>query len=62
MAVVANQRPDLFAFIKPKVAVTDMIRASKFTSAGGGIVDFGNTFAEEGAVEYLMKYSPYHNV
>lgn len=62
MAVVANQRPDLFRMVKPMVAVTDMVRVAEFTSARAGIVDYGNANSGDGSVQYLMRYSPYHNV
>lgn len=63
MAVVANQRPDLFRLIKIKVAVTDMVRFPKFTNGKAWNPEYGNPETiEQGAGDYLMKYSPYHNV
>lgn len=56
----ANQRPDLYAGMVSQVPVTDMLRFQKFTIGHFWCSDFGN--ADEGGVDYLLKYSPLHNI
>jgi prolyl oligopeptidase len=60
VTAVANQRPDLFAGVIGQVPVTDMLRYQLFTGGYMWADEYGN--ANEGAADYLMKYSPLHTV
>lgn len=56
-----TQRPDLFKAVICGVPVLDMIRYHKFDGGQLWIPEYG--FAEnKEEFEYLIKYSPYHNV
>lgn len=61
VSVVANQRPDLFALVQCRVPVTDMLRYQKFTAGSAWIDEYGSS-DDKGTVDYLLKYSPLHNV
>lgn len=55
------QRPDLFCATFPMVGVLDMLRYHKFTIGWGWAVEYGSSdYAEQ--FEYLIKYSPLHNI
>lgn len=56
-----TQRPDLFKVALPAVGVLDMLRYHKFTVGWGWIVEYGSSDNKED-FEYLIKYSPLHNV
>lgn len=62
VAACMVQRPDLFGSVICRVPVIDMLRYHKFTAGPYWVGEYGN--AEEGAeqFDYLMTYSPLHNV
>ena len=55
------QRPELFAVALPQVGVLDMLRYHKFTVGWGWVVEYGSSDKEED-FNYLIKYSPLHNL
>lgn len=56
-----TQRPDLFKVALPAVGVLDMLRYHKFTVGWGWVVEYGSSANEED-FDYLIKYSPLHNI
>lgn len=57
-----TQRPDLFKVALPAVGVLDMLRYHTFTAGAGWAYDYGTSEQSKEMFEYLLKYSPVHNV
>ena len=62
VGAVMTQRPDLIKVALPAVGVLDMLRYHQFTAGAGWAYDYGT--ADEGPemFQYLLGYSPYHNL
>lgn len=56
-----TQRPELFKVAIPAVGVLDMLRYHKFTIGWGWAVEYGSSDKKD-QFDYLIKYSPIHNV
>jgi prolyl oligopeptidase len=57
-----TQRPDLFQVALPGVGVLDMLRYHTFTAGAGWAYDYGTAEDSKEMFEYLLRYSPVHNV
>lgn len=57
-----TQRPELFKVALPAVGVLDMLRYHTFTAGAGWAYDYGTSEQSKEMFEYLLKYSPVHNV
>lgn len=57
-----TQRPELFRVALPAVGVLDMLRYHKFTAGAGWAYDYGTADDNKEMFNYLLKYSPVHNV
>lgn len=57
-----TQRPDLMAVALPAVGVLDMLRYHEFTAGAGWAYDYGTADDSKEMFEYLLGYSPYHNL
>ncbi len=57
-----TQRPDLMKVALPAVGVLDMLRYHTFTSGAGWAYDYGTSEENKEMFEYLLGYSPVHNV
>lgn len=57
-----TQRPDLMKVALPAVGVLDMLRYHTFTAGAGWAYDYGTAEDNKDMFEYLMGYSPVHNV
>ncbi|MBW6501882.1 MAG: prolyl oligopeptidase family serine peptidase [Bacteroidales bacterium] len=62
VGAVMTQRPDLFKVALPAVGVLDMLRYHKFTAGAGWAYDYGTSDDNPEMFEYLLGYSPVHNV
>lgn len=56
-----TQRPELFKVALPAVGVLDMLRYHKFTVGWGWVVEYGSS-DKKTDFDYLIKYSPLHNI
>uniref|UniRef100_A0A0N5CCI0 Prolyl endopeptidase n=1 Tax=Strongyloides papillosus TaxID=174720 RepID=A0A0N5CCI0_STREA len=59
-AVVSRYRPDLFGSVIMDSPLTDMVRYLKLNFAITWLAEFGNPNRK--GLDYLLKYSPYHNI
>ncbi|MEZ9654199.1 prolyl oligopeptidase family protein [Vibrio splendidus] len=57
-----TQRPELFKVALSAVGVLDMLRYHTFTSGEGWAYDYGTSAQSKEMFEYLLGYSPVHNV
>ncbi|MEZ8819568.1 prolyl oligopeptidase family protein [Vibrio sp. 10N.222.54.A1] len=57
-----TQKPELFQVALPAVGVLDMLRYHTFTSGEGWAYDYGTSAQNREMFEYLLGYSPVHNV
>jgi prolyl oligopeptidase len=57
-----TQRPELFKVALPGVGVLDMLRYHKFTAGAGWAYDYGTADDSPEMLNYLLSYSPVHNV
>ena len=57
-----TQRPDLFKVAIPAVGVLDMLRYHTFTAGAGWAYDYGTSEQSPEMFNYLLGYSPVHNV
>ncbi len=62
VGAVMTQRPDLVQVALPAVGVLDMLRYHTFTSGAGWAYDYGTSEQSKEMFEYLLGYSPVHNV
>ena len=62
VGAVMTQRPDLMAVALPAVGVLDMLRYHTFTAGAGWAYDYGTAEQSKAMFDYLLGYSPVHNV
>jgi prolyl oligopeptidase len=62
VGAVMTQRPELIKVAIPEVGVLDMMRYHTFTAGAGWAYDYGTANDSKEMFEYLLKYSPVHNV
>lgn len=62
VGAVMTQRPDLVQVALPAVGVLDMLRYHTFTAGAGWAYDYGTADDNEEMFNYLLGYSPVHNV
>ena len=61
VAVVMEQRPELFAVALPAVGVMDMLRYDQFTGGRLWKTEYGSA-SDPSQFPFLIKYSPLHNI
>ncbi len=61
VGVAMTQRPELFKVAIPEVGVFDMINFGKYTVGKYHFDEYGNP-SEKTDFEYILSYSPYHNI
>lgn len=57
-----TQRPDLMKVALPAVGVLDMLRYHTFTAGAGWAYDYGTSEDSPEMFNYLLNYSPVHNI
>ena len=62
VGAIMTQRPDLMKVALPAVGVLDMLRYHTFTAGAGWAYDYGTAEDSKEMFEYLIGYSPVHNV
>ncbi len=62
VGAVMTQRPGLMRVALPAVGVLDMLRYHQFTAGAGWAYDYGTADESPEMFEYLLGYSPYHNL
>lgn len=62
VGAVMTQRPALFQVALPAVGVLDMLRYHTFTAGAGWAYDYGTSEQSKEMFEYILAYSPLHNV
>ena len=62
VGAVMTQRPELMKVALPAVGVMDMLRYHTFTAGAGWAYDYGTSQDSKEMFEYLLSYSPVHNV
>ena len=62
VGAVMTQRPELFKVALPAVGVLDMLRYHTFTAGAGWAYDYGRSDDNAEMFNYLLGYSPVHNV
>ncbi len=62
VGAVMTQRPDLMKVALPAVGVLDMLRYHTFTAGAGWAYDYGTSRDSKEMFDYLLGYSPVHNV
>lgn len=62
VGAVMTQRPDLMRVALPAVGVLDMLRYHTFTAGAGWAYDYGTAEDSPEMFQYLLNYSPVHNV
>ena len=62
VGAVMTQRPELFKVALPAVGVLDMLRYHTFTAGAGWAFDYGTSAQSPEMFNYLLGYSPVHNV
>ena len=62
VGAVMAQRPELFGAAIPQVGVMDMLRFDNFTAGRFWVDEYGSAKESKEMFEYLLGYSPYHNL
>ncbi|WP_199851641.1 prolyl oligopeptidase family serine peptidase [Brumimicrobium mesophilum] len=62
VGAVMTQEPELARVALPAVGVLDMIRYHTFTAGAGWAYDYGTAEDSQEMLDYLLGYSPVHNV